>query len=436
MVFRAPFFALLAGGIVFAIMGAFDERIFAFIWPYNAFVVIAGVLTYLLTPSGAHISITRKFDPVLSVRVPNLVKLYITNEGNHSLKFRLREEPPDEFEVSEREFDVSIEPGERKEIRYHVTPRDRGDYFFRDSFIRVRSVLGMVFRQSRIPTREIVRVYPNILALRKFDLLKQRGHLRQIGIRRSRLKGVGTDFESLRDYVQDDDYRKIEWKASARKAKLVVKEFEAERNQPVILVVDYGRRMMADVEKTEKLDHVLDSSLMLCNAAANANDQVGLLLFADHVDRWIAPRRGRSQVGQIIEALHALRAQPIEPDAITAFSYLASRWKRRGLIVIFTEIETPAEAKEMLTVLGPLAKRHLCLVVTVSDPQVRTAYSRTDTSKDSIFERAAAVLYQEERLTALHLLNRAGVRTLDAEPEELGSALVNYYLTVKATAQL
>ncbi len=409
---------------------------FLLIWPYNAAVLLLAIIAYAAAPSGANLSIERKFDPVMSVRENNLVRLLITNHGRQPISFLLRDEAPESFLADKREFEVHLLPGQTTEIRYHVTPAKRGDFFFRGSFIRAKSFGGIVYRQTLIPTRQIVRVYPNVLALRKFDLLKQRGHLKQIGVRRSRLKGIGTDFESLRDYVPGDDYRKIEWKATSRRGKLIVKEFESERNQPVILVIDTGRLMMADVENTEKFDLVLDAALLLCNAAATANDQVGVLVYGDRVQRWISPKRGRTQVGLIIEALHALKAEPFEPDSLGAFSFLAAKWKRRGLIVVFTDLETPEAAKQILHVLGPLAKRHICLVVTVSDPEVRTASAMTITGERQMYEKTAAILYQEERVMAQLLLNQVGVRTLDAEPKELGSALVNYYLDVKATARL
>jgi uncharacterized protein (DUF58 family) len=247
---------------------------------------------------------------------------------------------------------------------------------------------------------------------------------------------MGTDFDSLREYSRGDDYRKIDWKATARRGKPIVREFEAERNQPVILVVDYGRLMMADVGKVEKLDLVLDSALLLGNAAANANDQLGLLVYADRVERWIPPRRGRSQVGAVIEALHALRAQPIEPNSRDSFGYLAARWKRRSLIVLFTEMENSEAATELIKVLGPLAKRHICLVVTVSDPKLKAQLSADLASRMGPFLRTSAGLFNEERKQAQWLLNEQGIRTLDSEPETVAADLVNYYLDIKATMQL
>ncbi len=436
MILRWKFFALLAGGVLIAVLGSIDPSLFAFVWPFNLAVFGLAFLAYAMAPSGRDVRIDRRMDRVLSVRTENLVRLRVTNEGTSRLQFRLRDEPPPEFVADQQEFDVDLLPGQTKEYRYHVSPSERGDYFFRDSFVRADGPLGLVARQSRIPTRQIVRVYPNILALRKFDLLKQRGHLRQIGIRRSRLKGVGTDFDALRDYASGDDYRKMDWKATARRGKLIVREFEAERNQPVLLVIDYGRLMMAEVGSIEKLDYVLDAALMLGNAASTANDQIGLLVYADRVERWIAPKRGRGQLGHIIEALHALRAEPIEANARDSFNYLATRWKRRSLMVVFTEIEDPDEARKLLSVLGPLARRHICLVVSVADPGLQSQRQADLDDPVGPYLRTSANLFHEEREKAQRLLNAAGVRTLDSEPDTLGTNLVNYYLDVKATQQL
>lgn len=436
MILRPAAFALLLLGAGLGALGAYDERFFALVWPYNLAVIALAAVTFGLAPSGKNLRLERKFDRVLSVRVPNLIRLRVTNEGESALRFRLRDEPPPQFSVDRQEFEMSLEPGESREVRYHVTPMRRGDFFFRDSFIRAVGPLGLVYRQSRVASREIVRVYPNVLALREFDLLKQRGHLRQIGIRRSRLRGVGTDFESLRDYMLGDDYRRISWKATARKGRIIVKEFEAERNQPVVIVVDHGRLMMAEVEGVSKLDLVLDAALMLANAAATASDQLGLLVYADRVHRWIPPKRGKGQVGAVIEALHALDAEPIEPDSKAAFNYLAARWKRRSLIVIFTEIEEPAAAKELVGVLGPLARRHVCLVVSVSDPELKAQLRADPRAPGGQFLRASAALYDEGRKAAQLLLQHQGIRTLDSEPEDLALDLVNYYMEIKATQQL
>ncbi len=436
MVLQGRFFAVLTGGLLLTLMSFWDERILQVVLPYYGLVFSLAILTFFLSPRVRQIEVERRFDEVMSVRVPNVVILRVRNSGEQPIKFRLRDELPSEFWMEQKEFSFYLEPGGQEEVRYHVVPLERGDFYFRNSVARIEAPLGLVARQETLPTAQVVRVFPNVLALREFELLKQRGHLREMGIRRSRLKGVGTDFESLREYRLGDDYRKIEWKATARKGKVIVKEMEAERNQPVILIIDYGRLMMAEVEGVQKLDYVLDASLLLGNAVVGANDLLGLLLFADHVERWLPPGKGRRQLGKVIEALHALRAQPLEPNSSSAFGYLARHWKRRSLLVIFTELEDWDSAQELLQVVSPLARTHLCLVVSVADPRLKAQRKVPLNSEGGIYLRTSALLYQQQREQAHALLEQRGINVLDAEPEELGAKLVNHYLRIKATALL
>ncbi|RMG25910.1 MAG: DUF58 domain-containing protein [Armatimonadetes bacterium] len=431
MVFRTGFFVLLSGSLVLSVLGIADPRFLGLVWPYTGFVLLLAGVSYLTAPDGRELRIERRMDRVLSVGVENLVRLSVTNESDRTIRCTLREEPPPGFRFDRREFEVELAPGRAVELRYHVIPSERGDFFFRDTFYRASGWLRLVFRQQALKTRQVVRVYPNVLALRKFDLLNQRGHLREIGIRRSRLRSLGTDFESLREYVPDDDYRRIDWKATARRGTLIVREYEAERNQSVVLIVDYGRLMMADAGGRKKLDHVLDASLLLANAVIHANDQLGLLVYGDRVERWIPPKKGRGQLGEVIEAVHDLQAEPIASDAYSAFAYLSSRWKRRSLIVVFTEVDQPEVAKQLLSILGPLARHHVCLVVTVADPNTRRLMESSDP-----FLSTAARLVEEDRERASWYLRQSGVRTLDAEPEALAAALVNCYLDIKAAAVL
>jgi len=272
--------------------------------------------------------------------------------------------------------------------------------------------------------------------LKEFDLLKQQGRLKEIDIRRSRLRGLGTEFESLREYSEGDDYRKIDWKASARRSKLVVRQYEQERNQVVIVVVDIGRHMLAEVNGVRKLDHVLDSLLMLVNAAAVAGDQIGLLVYADTVRRYIPPAKGRSQVGFIIDAIHDLIAEPVESDGAAAYSYLGSRWKRRSLMVAFTDVLDKDRAKDVSSSLGPLSRRHLILLARVGDPRLREVLEKPVDDVPSMYQKTAARMLKADAFEAQTVLESAGIHTLDAEPQDLAAALVSYYFYVKEQALL
>ena len=435
MVPTKRFWILVALGIPLAIVGVLYGAP-SLIFAYDLLLIIIAVVTFRLAPSVEQLRISRRRDTVLSVRTENRIRLIVENDGNELITGRLRDEPPAFFNVSRQEFDLSVEAGRRVEFEYDVTPPERGAEKFRSSFIRLNCPLGLVTRQVVLDTEEPVRVYPNILALKEFNLLNQNGRLRDLGIRRSRHRGLGMEFESLRDYSVGDDYRKMDWKASARSGKLVVRQFEQERNQCVIIVIDAGRHMMAEAKGVKKLDHVLDALLMLTNAAAVAGDMVGLLVYADTVLRYIPPKKGRAQIGMIIDAIHDLQAQPVESDPIAAFSYLASRWKRRSLVVTFTDYEDPDRAQSLAVAFAPMARRHLSLLCRVLDPRMDEILNKRVESANDFYTLAAANMLMEDRRLALRVITSAGIQTLDAEPEALASDLVSYYFKVKERSLL
>jgi uncharacterized protein (DUF58 family) len=348
----------------------------------------------------------------------------------------LRDEPPPFFDVTGNEFRLAVDPGRMTTFSYSVTPDERGTDAFRGTFLRLDCPLGLVMRDVTLATDQPVRVYPNILALREFDMLKQQGRLKEIGIRRSRMRGLGTDFESLREYTEGDDFRKIDWKATARRGVTVVRQFEQERNQVVILCIDTGRHMLSEVDGVTKLDHVLDALLMLTHAALVAGDSVGLLVYSDSVKRYIPPRKGRSQAGLIIEAIHDLVPEPVESDPAAAFAYLSSRWTRRAFLVGFTDYEDEDRARDLLRAFKPMTRRHLALIVRIQDAKLDEAMQVPLESPKDMYMRAAATMLMEDRLAGRALLSASGLHNLESEPQDLAASLVNYYLMVKERSLL
>lgn len=404
------------------------------VWPiltYNLLLLVAAWGSGKLAPPIAFLQVCREFDPVLSVRVSNRVELVLENDGSEPISGRFRDEPPSSFEATEHEFNVKLEPGEIKRIHYGLTPVERGDDLFRGSFFCQDCPLGLVEKIHKLDTEQVVRTYPNVLAMREFDLLKQRGRLNEMGIRRSQVRGLGSEFESLREYGTGDDYRKIDWKATARKGKLVVRQFEQERNQAVILCLDIGRRMLSEVDGVTKLDHALDSILMLANAVVQAGDQIGLLVYAERVRRYVPPKKGKAQLGIIIEAIHDLVAEPVESDSLAAFSYLGSRWKRRSLLVAFSDSEDRDQAFELIRGLGPVIRRHLTLLSRVSDPRLAEIVDAPVKNLDGLYRKAAGLFLVSERREAAVAFDSSGLHTLEAEPQNLSAALVSYYFMVK-----
>ncbi len=426
---------LVAIGIPLAIVASLARSPWL-IFAYNGLLLVAACITWRLSCDPKALKFIRKFDPVLSVRVANKISLTLLNDGPEPFVGKLRDEPPPTFLSSERQFNLNLRPGEERIVTYQITPPERGGDFFRGTFIRLACPLGLVERQVKLNTEQAVRVYPNVLALREFDLLKQKGQLRELGIRKSRMRGLGTEFESLREYAQGDDFRKIDWKASARRGKLIVRQFEQERNQPVILCIDVGRRMLSEVNGVTKLDHVLDSLLMLTHAASVAGDFVGLLVYSDKVKRYIPPRKGRNQVGFIIEAIHDLVADPVESDPNGAFAYLSTRWKRRALVVTFSDVEDADEAKILGGAVSGMARRHIFLLARVGDPRLKELTLAAAHSTDSLFTKAAALQFTNDRKMAGTILDSRGIHSLESEPQDLPAALVSFYFMVKERSML
>lgn len=378
------------------------------------------------------ITIARLHEPVLSIVARNVISLEVTNESRQPVTLRVRDEPPALFAPERREFAFTLQPRETRVATYGVTSRRRGDYLFNDVYVRALSPMSLVWVPHRIAAKENVKVYPNVIALRRYDLLRHRGHLREIGIRRSRLRGVGNEFESLRDYTPDDDFRQIDWKATARRARPIVRQYEAERSQSVFLVIDAGRNMLAEIDGITKLDHVMNAALMLGYAAAYADDRLGLLTFDDSVLRYLPPKRGRGQVEAIMNSLYSVQAGPVEPNYPVAFAYLSRRWAKRSLVVAFTDLQEADSAEGLITALAALARVHRCVCVTVADPDLHALATAPITDSASVYTRAVALQVQHDRRAAIRRLKQRGVAVIDSEPDTLARDLVNFYMAQKA----
>lgn len=421
---------LLALGIPLALGGAVIPGLERFVLYYNIVLLTVWWLTGRQATSWEVVRVTRQTDPVLSVRVKNTVTLEVENLGNVPLTVTIRDEAPENCLAEGNEFKIFLPRRERLKKKYILTPTSRGEWEFRGLFVRYPALLGLAQVQKVVLPPNPVRVYPNVKAVEEFELLKQTGHLSHLGMRQSRQKGLGMEFESLRDY-NEDDYRKIDWKASARRGKLVVRNFEQETNQGVVVCVDIGRHMLGEIEGVRKLDHCLDAALLFLHAAERAGDQVGLLTFNDRVENYIAPRRGKQQVARILEALYDAQAEPVQPNYIEAFSHLATRWKKRSLVVIFTDAENADQAGMLTAALAQIRRRHLVYVVRVSDPKLREFLTADIVGNRELFDQAAALWYIGDRKRAEAALRGAGLHSLEAEPQNLAKELVTAYLRVK-----
>lgn len=401
-------------------------------------IVVAGLTISdgLLAPRPAQIEVERVHDARLSLGADNLITVILANASPRLVVFTLRDEFPHEFSADAHFLSGSIPPYEVYEARYHVRPLRRGDYRFGDIVLRYRGPLGMIVRQAHYPAAAQVKVYPNVLELRKYDLLTRKGMLRELGLRPTRTRGTGGEFERLRDYTPDDEFRRINWKATARRVRPIAADFQAERSQHIICAIDCGRLMAPPVGDLMRLDYAVNTALLLSYVALLRGDHVGLLAFDDDVRVYIPSRRGKLHFQRLLETLYNLQPEPVEADHGQALSYLAHRQRRRTLIVLFTDLAAPEAAGPLAAHLTRLARRHLPLCVTVSDPFISGAVGQPVHAAFDLYRRAVAEELFDERRALLDRLNRAGVLTVDVPADRLSAGVVNTYLRLKAQGKL
>lgn len=391
---------------------------------------------------------TRGHDPKLSLGVANPVVLQCENAGDRALTFRVRDTVPQLLQPRGAEGSGTCAAGASWTLPYQVAPIQRGDFALGPVTARYRGVLGLVWRQRTHRFDDHARVYPNLLALSQYDAFLRRGHLHEYGIRTARTWGSGTELERLRDYSPDDEYRRINWKATARRHVPVVVEYETERSQNVILALDTGRMMSAKVplegaaedvrpaQPLARLDYAVNAALMLSYVSQQVGDRVGLLAFSDRIVRFLAPRNGRGQFLAIADALYNLQPHSTEPDYAAAVTYLSSRVSKRSLIVMFTDISSPESGKALARSLAVAGKRHLPLVVTLRDPEVNEMAQEEIASVANVYERAVAAQWLHERKVVLNTLRTGGALTVDTSADAVSTDVINRYLEVKGRTRL
>ncbi len=412
-------------------------------WVALAYLVgLVGVVTLdaRRSPRASQFSVERQHDPRISLAEANPVNIVVQWNLPGILgtprQLRIRDEAPVDIPNDGTIFDGSIAPGGSWSGRYHLSPRRRGDYPFGAVVLRVESPLRLLLWQHRYEFDDAARVYPNLRAIARYDLLARQGRLHEAGLRRTRRFGSGTEFERLRDYQPDDDYRRINWKATARRRQPVTIEYETERSQNLIIVLDTGRLMGTPVGYMQKLDYAVNAALMLAYVAMEMGDRTSLLVFTDRTERFIPLGRGQRQFQTLLETLYKVDTQPIEADPSRALNDLLRRQLKRSLIVVFTDVAESVEPAPLLASLGQLARRHLPLCVMVSNPDITRLAAAPPVDSHAAYEKVIAQRLLDERRSFTDRLERRGALVLDAPAEQLTTGLINRYLEIKAKTQL
>lgn len=372
----------------------------------------------------------------LSLGVENRVSLGLLNLTTQTLRLRLIDDPPPTFTALGTDFSVEIAPGEDLELSYGVTPHRRGDYRFGDIHIEVTGPWGLARRVYQSPASTAIKVYPNIKGVEQWQLLTRKRHLAEIGVHKIRKRGQGGDFDQLRNYNPDDEFRAINWKATARRNQPITTVYQTERSQSVVVLLDAGRRMAAWVGGLSKLDYAINASLLLAYVASMGDDNIALGVFNTDLRTWLAPRKGRMQYRRFMEQLYSCEAELVATNYRSSFMQLAKKMTKRSLVVIMTDVLDPDAAEELERAVSIFRPRHLPLVVSLQDPELYRIAQRPPALGSELYESIVAQEVFFERRRIARDIQRRGVHTIDALPEAFSVSVVNEYLRLKASREL
>lgn len=330
-----------------------------------------------------------------------------------------------------------VPPNGTATVDFHVTGRERGRWPLGPVVIRAPGRLGLVRHTLRLEPNDTVLVAPSMSGVRRLRLLALHHRLLDAGVRSIRRRGEGTTFSHLREYVVGDEPRRVDWKATARQNRLIVREYTVEQGQTVMLALDAGRMMTQLEDGVPRFEYALSSALLLADVAAQARDRIGALAFDDAVRAYVPAQHGRQALERVRRAVLPLRATMAEPDYAAAFRELGQRQRKRALVVLFTDVIDPRASRALIAHTSRSAGRHLLLVVALrNDALVRAAVPAATTSTATLYECAAAEELMTEREMALAQMRRAGVAVLDVSPHEMTVSVINRYLEIKARASL
>ena len=392
-------------------------------------VAIADRLTGTRTP----VEITRKVRSVLSVGTENSVTLSVRNLWARKLFAEIVDEPPVDGSVSpSRPLRIVVPPWKTVKTEYRFTPGRRGKFSFDGVWVRHSSLLGLWRIVRRFELADEIQVFPNIEALRRFELLARQNSLAELGIRATRMKGDGTEFERMREYRQGDDPRRIDWKTTARLSKLIVREMGQERNQNIMFMIDMGRMMRQTTGGLSHFDYALNTAIILGHIAQQKGDNVGALLFSDTVKRYVPLGRGRGSVEALVHAAYDIEPQQVATNYRRAFKQVMTRVRRRSLILLMTHLVPGEDQRLIRAYTQSLGQRHLPLCLFFKEPSLEEEVMVVPSTVGESFHHAAAADILLERTEGLSMLRHAGVMALDALPGEYSAVAISQYLDIKA----
>lgn len=427
-------FFIAVGGLVVLFVVAY---LFPIVLPFAqaGVLLVMGLLLVdilILFRRGVGLKATRHTPEKFSNGDPNDVRIHIENRYSFSVDVTIIDEVPFQFQKRDLEFSTTLASGEAKILGYTLRPVKRGEYHFGVVNAFIAGPLRLARRRFRLAEETMVPTYPSYIQMRRYELLAISNRLSEIGVKKIRRVGHTMEFDQIREYVIGDDYRTVNWKATARRAGLMVNQYQDERSQPVISLIDKGRSMKMPFEEMTLLDYSINASLVLSNIALLKGDRAGLMTFSDRLGAFLPPERRRAQMQHILETLYNQKTSFAESDYQRLYATVRRRITSRSLVMLYTNFETVASMQRQLPYLRNIARDHLLVVIFFENTELRTLLDKESETIEEIYLKTIAEKFVFEKKLIMKELQRYGIHTILTSPAGLTINSINKYLEIKA----
>lgn len=380
------------------------------------------------------IEVKRKLPASLALGVRSMVQLEICNPFHYPLQMTLHEGHPDAVEVPQLSVDVTLAPHTTNTIDYPVTPIRRGDAEFGCSYLRVTSRWGLWQRLVITGNPSHIMIYPNFAPIAHFATLGMAANINQLGIHLTQRRGEGLEFHQLREFRAGDALRQIDWKATSRLNKPISREYQDERDQDVVFVLDCGRRLRAKDDALSHFDHALNALLLTAYVALRQGDAVGVMSFAG-VQRWLSPVKGQAGIHTLLNRLYDVHSTTANSDFLQAAQHLINRHRKRSLVVMISNVREE-DGEDLIAATQLLAKQHVVMVASLRENFLDQTLAREVVNFNDALRYCGVVQFMYQRQQLLQRLRACGVIMVDALPQQLHMSLVNEYLKTKRSGRL
>ena len=432
MVFGKRFILLILLGILPAALSLIPGVGAYALAVYDFLLLVVYLVDLSLTPSPKAFQIHREMDQKLSLSVWNRIDLVIENPTDYTLKVQIRDGIPDSFGTEDEVLAFTLHGREQKTVSYRVKPVKRGEYHFPDLHLRVTGVLGLCVRSKTLAVSDTIKVFPNLKDLRNHHLFMVQKRRLLTGLQKVRQLGVGTEFESIREYADGDDYRHINWTVTAREGRLHVNRYEPEKNQYVYILMDTSRVMQEEIEGITRLDYAVNAAFIVAETAMNHGDNIGLMAFDSDIHRLVRPGKGMAHFQRLAESLYNIETRQTSADYEKAFSTLQKVQNRRCLILLFTDPYNFEHAKEITSAWRNYAPRHKVVVLSIKNPLLVSEAEKKVKHSEDAFSKSAALKLLDDRRRTFSILEMSNIPAMESNPDEFTLNAVNRYISLKS----